>query len=145
LIFAAKHGINKGMVINLFGNNHFEYRMELKMKLVRQIIIIMIFVFLGEFLNKVVNIPIPGNILGMVLLLVALLSRVVKLADIEIFGQFLLTHLAIFFIPASVGILAVIGVLKGTWYILLIISIVSTFVVMLTTAYVALFLRRWVK
>lgn len=115
------------------------------MKLVRQLLLILSFVFIGDFLYKVVHIPIPGNIIGMVLLLIALLTGIIKLESIEQISQFLLSHLAIFFIPASVGLLAVTGILKGSWYILLIISIVSTLVFMVTTAIVVNFLRRWVK
>lgn len=115
------------------------------MKLVRQIIVIMFFVFLGEFLNKVVKVPIPGNIIGMILLLGALLSGKLKLESIEVFGEFLLSHLAIFFIPASVGLITVFGVLKGTWHILLFISVVSTLIIMVTTAFTVKWLRRWVK
>jgi holin-like protein len=81
----------------------------------------------------------------MVLLLSALLSGKLKLESIEEFGDFLLSHLAIFFIPASVGLMAVFGLLKGTWYILLFISVISTLIIMITTAYTVKFLRRWVK
>lgn len=115
------------------------------MKLVRQIIIIMVFVFLGEFLNKFVKIPVPGNIIGMVLLLMALLSGKLKLESIEEFGNFLLAHLAIFFIPASVGLMLIFEILEGTWHILLFISVVSTVIIMVTTAFTVKWLRRWVK
>ncbi len=115
------------------------------MKLVREVIIIMAFVFVGEFLNKVVNVPIPGNIIGMVLLLLALMSGMVKLKYLESFAQFLLSHLALFFIPASVGLIALTDVLKESGHILLFISIVSTLIIMITTAYTVKYLRRWIK
>jgi holin-like protein len=115
------------------------------MKLVRQVLLILSFVLIGEFLYKIIGVPIPGNILGMVLLLIALLTGVVKLEKIEAISQFLLAHLAIFFIPASVGILAVIGLIRESWQTLLFISIVSTFVFMVSTAYAVQFFRRWVK
>jgi len=115
------------------------------MKLVREIILILLFVVMGDFLYKVVHIPIPGNILGMILLLVALMTGVIKLEQIEGICHFLLSHLAIFFIPASVGLLNVTGILEGTWYILLFIAVASTLIVMVTTSITVNFLRRWVK
>jgi len=115
------------------------------MKLVREIILILLFVVIGEFLYKVVHIPIPGNILGMILLLGALMTGIIKLEHIEGISHFLLSHLAIFFIPASVGLLGVTGILKGTWYILLLIAFISTLIVMVTTAVTVNFLRRWIK
>lgn len=115
------------------------------MKLVRQILMILAFVFIGEFLNKVLHIPFPGNLLGMVLLLIALLTGVVKLENVDVFGQFLLSHLALFFIPASVGILALTGLLGDSWHILLFISVFTTFIVMMTTAFVVKLLRAWSK
>ena len=115
------------------------------MKLVRETIIILLFVFLGEFINKVLQVPIPGNILGMLLLLISLITGFVKLKSVESFAQFLSQHLALFFIPARVGLIAITGMLKDSWYILLFISVVSTFIVMITTAYAVKFLRRFVK
>lgn len=115
------------------------------MKLVRELLIILGFVVIGDFLYKVVHIPIPGNILGMMLLLIGLVSGKIKLKHIETVSQFLLSHLALFFIPTSVGLLAVTGILQDSWYKLLIISVVSTLIFMITTAYVVIFLRRLVK
>lgn len=118
---------------------------ETVMKLVRELLIILGFVVTGDFLYKVVHVPIPGNILGMMLLLIGLLSGKIKLKQIETVSQFLLSHLALFFIPTSVGLLAVTGILQDAWYKLLIISVVSTLIFMITTAYVVMLLRRLIK
>lgn len=115
------------------------------MKLVRQFIIIMAFVFIGEFINKVLNVAVPGNIIGMLLLLVALKSRLVKLEDVEIFGNFLLSHLAIFFIPICVGIMAVTGALKGQLLVFSFIALSSTFIVMAVTAITVTYIKKVIK
>ncbi|MDF2590778.1 MAG: CidA/LrgA family protein [Clostridia bacterium] len=112
------------------------------MKLLRQITIILLFVFLGELLNKFIGIPIPGSILGMVLLLVSLLTGIVKLKQIDEVSRFLLDHMAVLFVPAGVGLISVIGVVKDTWWILLLISISTTFLVMSVTGLVVKFTRR---
>jgi holin-like protein len=112
------------------------------LKLLRQITIILLFVFLGELLNKFIGIPIPGSILGMVLLLVSLLTGIVKLKQIDEVSRFLLDHMAVLFVPAGVGLISVIGVVKDTWWILLLISISTTFLVMSVTGLVVKFTRR---
>ncbi|MDF1616748.1 CidA/LrgA family protein [Petrocella sp. FN5] len=113
------------------------------MKWIRQIIILLLMVVLGEILNKVFKIPIPGNIMGMILMLLALQTGLVKLDQVEGISKFLLNHLAILFIPAGVGLLAVTGMLKESWHILVFIAIVTTILVMVMTAWVVHALRRW--
>ena len=112
------------------------------MKILRQVALLLLIVFIGDILNKVFRIPIPGNILGMILLLLALLTGIIKLHQIEEISKFLLDHLSFLFIPAGVGLLAVTGVLKDSWYILLLIAIITTILVMAVTALVVQFLRR---
>ncbi len=112
------------------------------MKILRQIILLFLMIFIGEMLNKVFKIPIPGNILGMIILLLALLTGIIKLNQIEEISKFLLDHLSVLFIPAGVGLLSIAGMLRGSWYIILLISIVTTILVMSTTGLVVRYLRR---
>lgn len=114
------------------------------MKILRQIVLLLFLVFIGEILNKVFKVPIPGNILGMILLLLALLTGIIKLDQIEEISQFLLNHLSVLFVPAGVGLLAVTGLLKGSWYFLVLISILATILVLSTTGLVVRLLRRWI-
>lgn len=115
------------------------------MKFVRQFIIIMAFVFIGEFMNKSFYIPIPGNIIGMLLLLIALNFNIIRLEMVEVFGQFLLSHLAIFFIPICVGLIAVTGVLKGQLLIFSFIAISTTLIVMAVTALTVTMIKKVIK
>ena len=112
------------------------------MKILRQTALLLLIVFIGDILNRVFKIPIPGNILGMILLLVALLTGIIKLHQIEEISKFLLDHLSFLFIPAGVGLISVTGVLKDSWYFLLLIAIITTILVMAVTALVVQFLRR---
>jgi holin-like protein len=112
------------------------------LKILRQMALLLLIVFIGDILNKVFKIPIPGNILGMILLLIALITGIIKLHQIEDISKFLLDHLSFLFIPAGVGLLAVTGVLKDSWYVLLLIAIITTILVMAVTALVVQFLRR---
>jgi holin-like protein len=112
------------------------------LKILRQVALLLLIVFIGEILNRVFKIPIPGNILGMILLLIALLTGIIKLHQIEEISKFLLDHLSFLFIPAGVGLLSVTGVLKDSWYFLLLMAIITTILVMAVTALVVQFLRR---
>ena len=112
------------------------------MKILRQMAILLLLIVVGDVLNKVIGIPIPGNILGMILLLAALLTGIIKLHQIEEISKFLLDHLSFFFVPAGVGLLSVTGILRDSWYLLLLISIFTTILVLSTTALVVRALRR---
>jgi len=105
------------------------------MKLLRQFLIILIICFIGEVLNKVVSIPLPGSIIGMILLFICLLTGVIKLEMIDDISKFLLDHLAFFFIPAGVGLLAYVGILEANLLPILVICFVTTFLVMVVTGW----------
>ncbi|TCO74760.1 CidA/LrgA family protein [Marinisporobacter balticus] len=106
------------------------------MKLFGQFIIIVCIWQLGEWLSKVSSLPIPGSILGMFILFSLLFFKVIKLSWVEYCGNFLLKHLAFFFIPAGVGLIASLDLLKANWLSLSIIILLSTIIVMGVTGYV---------
>lgn len=100
------------------------------MKLLREMFIIILIYFIGEVLSKYVITFIPGNILGMIILLILLSTKLMKLEAIETVAKFFLDHLAFFFVPAGVGLLAALDLLQGNIIKLLVICVVSTFIVM---------------
>lgn len=112
------------------------------MKLFRQSILLLGISIIGEFINKILHVPLPGSVLGLVLLLILLLSGIVSVNHIEELSRFLMRHLAIFFVPAGVGLLTVAGVLQSSWASLLIISMISSIIVMTTTAIIVQLIRR---
>ncbi|MBR6498683.1 MAG: CidA/LrgA family protein [Clostridia bacterium] len=72
-----------------------------------QLAIIFAICLAGEFLHRIVGIPLPGNIIGMVLLLILLCLKVLKPEQISGVSSFFLNHLALFFLPPSIAIMAV--------------------------------------
>lgn len=112
------------------------------MKLVRQTVFLLGITIIGEGLSKILFFPLPGSILGLLLLLTVLLKEWVNLEQIEELSTFLLNHLALFFVPAGVGLITVLGLLKETWFILLIICITTTILVLIVTAFVVQQIRR---
>jgi holin-like protein len=112
------------------------------MKLFREAIIILGIYLLGEFISQVLSLPIPGNILGMIILLILLWTKVVKLDQIETISNFLLDHLAFFFIPAGVGLMTSVGIIKDSWLKLIIVCIATTIIIIASTGLIVQYITR---
>lgn len=112
------------------------------MKGLKQLCIVLVLLSLGEILNLRFNIPIPGTILGMVILLFLMMIRVIKLKTIEHISSILLDNLALFFVPANVGIIVLYDQIKTVWVRLIIVLILSTIIVMSVTGLTVQFLDR---
>ena len=100
------------------------------MKLLRQFGIIIGIFIIGELINKYLHISIPGNIIGMVLLFVLLRCKIIKIEMLEEVSNFLLSHLAFFFIPPGVALIASLNKLSSIWISFLLIIIITTILVM---------------
>jgi holin-like protein len=92
---------------------------------------------LGEIISRIFKVPIPGNVLGMVLLLAALLLGLIKLKWVEDAAELLLKHMAMFFVPAGVGVMLYGGMIGREWLPITVATVVSTFVVMAVTGWFA--------
>lgn len=103
------------------------------MKLFREALIILGIYLLGQLLSSSLNLPIPGNILGMIILFVLLCTNVIKVDSISNVTNFLLDHLAFFFIPAGVGLMTSIGIIESTWLQLLIVCLSTTVIIIAST------------
>lgn len=68
--------------------------------------IIMLFYFLGECLSFLINGIVPGSVCGMVLLFLSLLLKFVKPRDVRSVSNALTQNMALFFVPAGVGLRA---------------------------------------
>jgi len=112
------------------------------LKGLKQLCIVLVLLSLGEILNLRFNIPIPGTILGMVILLFLMMIRVIKLKTIEHISSILLDNLALFFVPANVGIIVLYDQIKTVWVRLIIVLILSTIIVMAVTGLTVQFLDR---
>ena len=75
-------------------------------------------------------VAIPGSVIGMVLLFFALHFKWLNLNQVEEVGTWLTDNMAIFFVPAGVGLMTNFDVLAEVWLQLLIIMIVTTAIMM---------------
>jgi len=98
--------------------------------------------FLGEVLARGLGLPIPGNVLGMGLLLIALLLGWIEEGWIRDAAELLLSHMALLFVPAGVGVMVYFDLLRREWLAILIALVVSTFVVMAVTGWTEAWLEK---
>ncbi len=105
--------------------------------MVRGLALLLGFQFLGELVSRLTGIPVPGNVIGMALMLAALGSGLVRLSWVEEAAELLLSHLALFFIPAGVGVMVYGGLIAREWLPISLATVLSTFVVMAVTGRVA--------
>ena len=66
---------------------------------------ILFFYLLGELLAKLIHGFIPGSVLGMILLFLALFFKVVKPEKVKDVATTITKNMAIFFVPAGVGLM----------------------------------------
>jgi|GEM_PF-331676 len=94
--------------------------------------LLLIFLVLGEGVHAL-GVPMPGNVLGMLLLTGALSLGLVRRIWIEAAVRFLLDNMALFFVPAGVGLIAHVGMLRGYWAAVSF-AVVFSFLVVLYTS-----------
>lgn len=99
------------------------------------LVILLSFQFAGELLVRLLALPIPGNVIGMALLLVALTTGAVKEASLTEAGELLLRYMALFFVPAGVGVMLYFDLIAREWLPIIVGTVVSTFVVMAVTGW----------
>lgn len=107
------------------------------MKYLLQTGIILLVTWVGEFLAQVLPLPIPGSIYGMVLLFFLLVTKIIKVNQVENVGNFLLTILPFLFISNCVSLMDSMGLLGKNIVIIVIVTVVSTLAVMVITGGVA--------
>jgi holin-like protein len=88
---------------------------------------------IGEVTARALNLPMPGPVLGMLLLFGVLLWR--GAPDwLDQVGQGLLRFLPLFFVPAGVGIMNHVQLMRAEWLAIAITLLVSTVITMIATA-----------
>ena len=110
------------------------------MKYLKEVTIIFGITMLGEFLNYLLPFPVPSGVYGLFILLLMLCTGALHTEDVAEVGDFFLDTMPIMFIPAGVGLITSWSQLQPFLVPLLVITVVSTFVVMIVTGKVTDFL-----
>lgn len=102
------------------------------MKIIKQLFWIILFSLLGEIISLTIAsvVAIPGSVIGMVLLFFALHFKLLNLNQVDEVGTWLTDNMAIFFVPAGVGLMTNFELLGEVWLQLVIIMIVTTSIMM---------------
>lgn len=80
---------------------------------------ILLFYFFGIMISKLIGGFIPGSVIGMILLFSALYFRLVKPENVSSVANSITKNMALFFIPAGVGLMAYASFFAKSLYIIL--------------------------
>jgi len=96
--------------------------------------ILLVFQLLGELIVASLALPIPGPVVGMMLLFVALLVRGGPPASLTNAAKGLLNHLSLFFVPAGVGVVTYLTLIRKEWLPITVALVGSTLITLTVTA-----------
>jgi holin-like protein len=105
--------------------------------MIRGFAVLLSFQLLGEIAVRGFDWPVPGNVVGMALLLAALTLGVIRLEWVTEAAELLMTHMALLFVPAGVGVMLYFDLLAREWLPILTATLLSTFVVLAVTGLLA--------
>ena len=109
--------------------------------LLRGLAIIVAIFLIGGWLHSH-GVPIPGGVLGLLLFYGAMLSGALKLRWVERAANLLLRHMVLLFVPLTVGLMDLGGILSRQAVAILASLVVSFLAVLLTTGILARSLLR---
>ncbi|ASM50847.1 hypothetical protein PESP_a2962 [Pseudoalteromonas espejiana DSM 9414] len=105
--------------------------------------IILLCLALAKLIMHIIGGSFPAPLLAMVILLILLLSGIVKEHQVKPFASPILNIMPIFFIPAGVGFIEHLGLIKLHWpFLIFVIFLVPTSTLLLVSAVMAYFKGR---
>jgi len=107
------------------------------MAIIKSIFILLLFQLAGEALRALTHVSIPGPVIGMILLAAFyILRRREPSLPLQRTANGLLSWLGLLFLPAGVGIIANLALLRSAWLPISVSLIASTFLTLITTAWI---------
>ena len=94
------------------GRDHKAHVKQFVMKVFKGLFIILLHLVIGNVISFCTGEFIPGSVLGMIILFLSLMAGIVKEDSVRDVALFLTDNMAIFFIPALIGILEMWGLIK---------------------------------
>ena len=113
------------------------------MKYVFQLMLIIGVSLAGEILNALLPLPVPASVYGLLILFTLLVTRVVKLNQVEDVAEFLMSIMPLFFIESTVRIMESYGLVKGKIPALFLAAFLSFATVIVITGKTAQTIIRW--
>lgn len=103
---------------------------------------LLVFQLLGEVISKGLDLPLPGPVVGMALLFLGLVIRGELPEGLKDTAGGLLKHLSLLFVPAGVGVMMHLHLLKAEWQAISAALVVSTVLTIAVSALVMVGLSR---
>jgi len=103
---------------------------------------LLVFQLLGEVISKGLDLPLPGPVVGMALLFLGLVVRGELPDGLKDTAGGLLKHLSLLFVPAGVGVMMHLHLLKDEWQAISAALVVSTVFTIAVSALVMVGLSR---
>lgn len=110
------------------------------MKYIKQLLIILTVSLLAEVMEAMIPLPVAASVYGLLIMLIGLCTKIIKLPDVEKVADYLVSIMAIMFVPPTVAIMVSYEQLKTMLVPLFVISFVTTLLVMVVTGRVSQFL-----
>ena len=105
------------------------------MSVLAQLAVIFLVCLISEVICALLPIAFHAAVMAMVLLLLLLFGRAFKPEQLRESSDFLLDHMAFFFVPAGVSIINYLDLLKSSLLPILVICVASTFITFAVTAW----------
>lgn len=103
--------------------------------MLKSLFIIFAALLAGNTLSDLLKLPLPGSVIGLVLLTVMLEFKLIKPEDIREGSNLLINNMALFFVPAGVGLILYSEVLKRELLPIGASCTISTFIVIITVSW----------
>lgn len=111
-------------------------------RIVLQVFILYLFSFVGSWIVESLGLQFPGSIIGLLLLFGCLYFKIIPVEYVKDGAGFLLAFLALFFIPATVGIMDYPELLSWTGLGMVLGIIISTIITIVSTGKFCQYLER---
>ncbi|MGV6816605.1 MAG: CidA/LrgA family protein [Thiotrichales bacterium] len=104
--------------------------------------ILLLYQLIGESIVVVLELPLPGPVIGMVLLFISLVISGKVPHSLENVTRGLLENLSLLFVPAGVGVITHLGMLKAHWAPITFSLVTSTLLTLAVTGWTMQYLVR---
>lgn len=105
-------------------------------KVASQIGLLYIIYLVGSWIQHTFSLPIPGSIIGMAILFILLMTNGINAKWIQDGSSWMMKHLVLFFIPATVGIIGYFSFFSGKGSLMVLIVLFSTALVLVISGLV---------
>lgn len=101
--------------------------------------------FLGEIFIHLTALPLPPSVIGLLILFGALQAGVIKIETVQTLAKVLLDYLVLMVVPACISIMQYLDIIRRDAWILVVATVISTFLVLIVTGKSYEWLRVWQK